>query len=140
MSSETHGQQQAIRSALIDAKLPACAIQHINAHGTGTVVNDKVETETLQAIFGTQLDKLWVNSTKAAHGHLLGATGAIEAIATALAIKNQTIPPTLNFIEKDLACDLPLVINKAKKTSIEYALSNSFAFGGLNGILALGVY
>jgi nodulation protein E len=134
------GQQLAIHSALNDANLPAHAIEYMNAHGTGTVVNDKVEAETLHSIFGTQLDKLWVNSTKAAHGHLLGATGAIEAVATALAIKHQTIPPTLHFVEKDLACDLPLVINIAKKTSIEYALSNSFAFGGLNGILALGVY
>ena len=134
------GQQQAIRSALNDAKLPISAIQHINAHGTGTSVNDRVETETLHAVFNKKLDKLWVNSTKGAHGHLLGATGAIEIASTTLAIKHQIIPPTLNFLEKDENCDLPLVVDCAKKTVIEYAISNSFAFGGLNGIMVLGAY
>ena len=134
----TLGQQQAIMSALQDASLPTSEIQHINAHGTGTLVNDRVEAETLCVIFKEHIDNIWVNSTKGAHGHLLGATGAIEIASTTLAIKHQLIPPTLHFLEKDNECDLPLVIHRVKKTFIEHALCNSFAFGGLNGILVLG--
>ena len=134
------GQQQAIISALKDAKLPTHAIHYINAHGTGTQINDKIESDTLHAVFNTHIDNVLVNSTKGAHGHLLGATGAIEIVSTALALKNQLIPPTLHFIEKDLDCDLPLVVNKSSNASIEHAICNSFAFGGLNGIVVLGAY
>ena len=120
--------------------MPTHAIHYINAHGTGTQINDKIESDTLHAVFNTHIDNVLVNSTKGAHGHLLGATGAIEIVSTALALKNQLIPPTLHFIEKDLDCDLPLVVNKSSNASIEHAICNSFAFGGLNGIVVLGAY
>lgn len=131
------GQQQAISAALNDAGIEASSIQYINAHGTGTLMNDQVETTTIQTIFPNRNNTLWVSSTKAAHGHLLGATGAAETIATVLAIKHALIPPTIHFEERDPACDLPLVVNEARPCEIEYALCSSFAFGGLNAILVL---
>lgn len=130
------GQQIAINAALNDAKIPAQAIHYINAHGTGTPLNDKIESETIKTVFGTNTNNLAISSTKGAHGHLLGATGAIETIATALALKHQCIPPTLNFIGHDSDCDIP-VFTKTTPSSFQYALNHSFAFGGLNAALVL---
>jgi len=141
MSSDAHhltqpsaaGAVRAMRAALCDALLAPEAIGYVNAHGTGTPANDPTEVEALRAVFGgTPL----VSSTKSMHGHALGAAGAIEAAATLLALKNGLIPPTANFTEPDPACDLDVVANVARKLEIEYALSNSFAFGGLNAVLA----
>lgn len=131
------GQCQAILAALNDAQIKPEEVQYINAHGTGTMINDSTESTTIRTIFPEANKHLWVSSTKAAHGHLLGATGAVEAIATILAIKNKLIPPTLNFLERDSTCDLPLIVDNAHPSEIEYALCSSFAFGGLNAILAL---
>lgn len=134
------GQCQAILSALQDANIPPKAVHYINAHGTGTIINDEVESKTIRTVFPNADEHLLVSSTKSAHGHLLGATGALETVATVLAIKHKIIPPTLNFTEKDPDCDLPLVINQAYQYPIDYALCSSFAFGGLNAVLALRRY
>lgn len=134
------GQSQAITAALNDAQIKAKSVQYINAHGTATMVNDQIETRTIHSNFPEAEKHLKISSTKGAHGHLLGASGAIETIATVLAIKHQTIPPTLNFSETDPNCDLPLVVNQAQHCDIDYALCSTFAFGGLNAILALRGY
>ena len=137
---DSSGQQNAIMAGLNDAKISVNDIHYIHAHGTGTQLNDKVESQTIHAVFGNHTANLLVNSTKAAHGHLLGASGAIETIATILSLNHQIIPPTLNFLEKDSLCDIPLVINQAMRSKINYAICNSFAFGGLNAILVLGKF
>lgn len=134
------GQCQAILNALNDANLVPEAVNYINAHGTGTILNDEVESKTINTIFPKAKNHLLVSSTKSSHGHLLGATGAIETIATVLSLKHKTIPPTINFIEKANDCDLPLVTNHAYQHEIDYALCSSFAFGGLNAVLALRHY
>lgn len=130
------GQQRAIQAALHDAKTPFTNIQYVNAHGTGTLLNDKTEAESIKAVFCDHTERLAISSTKGAHGHLLGAAGAIETIATTLAIKHQKIPPTLNFLGSDTDCDIP-IYTKTTPFEIECALTNSFAFGGLNASLIL---
>jgi nodulation protein E len=129
------GPAKAMKWALADAGLPLEAIGYINAHGTGTILNDSTETAAIRAAFGAHADKLLVSSTKSMHGHTLGAAGAIEGAATVLALAHQTVPPTANFTEPDPACNLDVVPNQSRSASIEYALSNSFAFGGLNAVL-----
>lgn len=131
------GQCQAIHAALHHANLPPDAIRYYNAHGTGTALNDSIESTTINKMFPQAKQHLLVSSTKAAHGHLLGATGAIETIATVLALKHQIIPPTLNYSVSDPACDLPLVVNHSQSCDIDYAMNASFAFGGLNAALVL---
>jgi nodulation protein E len=144
MSSDAHhltqplaeGATRAMRAALADANIAADAIGYINAHGTGTLANDPTETEAIRAVFGAHTSKLMVSSTKSMHGHALGAAGAIEAAATLLALSCSVIPPTANFLAPDPACDLDVVPNVARAVEVEWALSNSFAFGGLNAVLA----
>ncbi|HXE11915.1 MAG TPA: beta-ketoacyl-[acyl-carrier-protein] synthase family protein [Bryobacteraceae bacterium] len=130
------GPAKAMRWALADAGLSPDSVEYINAHGTGTVVNDATESAAIRELFGNRADRLLVSSTKSMHGHTLGAAGAVEAIATILALRNGKIPPTANFTESDPACNLDVVPNTARKAYAEYALSNSFAFGGLNAVLA----
>ena len=108
----------------------------MNAHGTGTPANDSTETRALRQVFGPDADNLPVSSTKSMHGHALGAAGALEAAVTVLALRGNFIPPTANFLERDPACDLDVVPNIARAAQIEAALSNSFAFGALNAVLA----
>jgi len=129
------GAAMAIQEALRDAGLHPGQVGYINAHGTGTVVNDPMETRAIRSVFGADADRLAVSSTKSMHGHALGAAGAIEAVATVLALKHGLLPPTANFTEPDLECDLDVVPNQARRADVEYALSNSFAFGGLNAVL-----
>jgi nodulation protein E len=129
------GPAKAMRWALADAVLSPDSIEYINAHGTGTAVNDATESAAIRELFGNHADRLLVSSTKSMHGHTLGAAGAVEAIATILALRNGKIPPTANFTEIDPACNLDVVPNTARKADAEYALSNSFAFGGLNAVL-----
>jgi nodulation protein E len=144
MSADAHhltnplaeGAARAMNDALDDAKLPREQITYVNAHGTGTVANDSTETRALRQVFGSHADRLAVSSTKSMHGHALGAAGALEAAATVLSIRGNFIPPTANFVERDPACDLDVVPNEARVAQIEAALSNSFAFGGLNAVLA----
>jgi nodulation protein E len=129
------GPTKAMGWALEDAGLRPEAIQYINAHGTGTVANDATESAAIRKVFGTHADRLLVSSTKSMHGHTLGAAGAIEAIAALLALQRQKVPPTANFTEPDPACDLDVVPNTARPAAIDYAMSNSFAFGGLNAVI-----
>ena len=144
MSSDAHhltqplaeGAARAMRAALVDANVKPEAIGYINAHGTGTLANDPTETEAIRAVFGDHTSKLMVSSTKSMHGHALGAAGALEAAATLLALSHNLIPPTANFLGPDPACDLDVVPNVARAAEFEWALSNSFAFGGLNAVLA----
>lgn len=126
----------AMKAALEDAGLKPEAVGYINAHGTGTQANDPTETAAIRAVFGAHADRLAVSSTKSMHGHTLGAAGAIEAAATSLALRHDLLPPTANFLEPDPECDLDVVPNQARRAQVEYALSNSFAFGGLNAVLA----
>ncbi len=145
MSADAHhitqptlgGPTLAMRAALEDAGLAAEQIGYINAHGTGTPGNDPTETRAIREVFGAHANKLAVSSTKSMHGHALGAAGAIEAVATLLALHEGILPPTANFTEADPECDLDYVPNVARPANIEAALSNSFAFGGLNAVIAL---
>jgi nodulation protein E len=131
------GAARAMRAVLRDAKLAPEQIGYINAHGTGTAANDIAETAAIRAVFGAHADKLPVSSTKSMHGHALGAAAAIECIAAVLALRDGVLPPTANFNERDPQCDLDVIPNQARKAQVEYAISNSFAFGGLNAVLAL---
>ncbi len=144
MSSDAHhltqpaveGPVRAIQRALRDAGLAPEQVGYINAHGTGTPGNDAVETRVIREVFGAHADRLAVSSTKSMHGHALGAAGALEAVATLLALREGLLPPTANFTEADPECDLDYLPNHPRQLQIEFALSNSFAFGGLNAVLA----
>jgi nodulation protein E len=143
MSADAHhitqpsvdGPVRAMRMALRDAGLSPDAITYINAHGTGTDANDATETSAIRQTFGAHADRLVVSSTKSMHGHTLGAAGAIEAAATALAVHGGFIPPTVNYRVPDPRCDLDVAPNQSRQAPINYAMSNSFAFGGLNAVL-----
>lgn len=130
------GAVSALRGALRDAGMTPADVQYINAHGTGTPQNDPTETAAIREVFGPLADSLAVSSTKSMHGHLLGAGAAIEAVATILALTEQKAPATMNYNEPDPKCDLDYVPNAARAMTIDNALSNSFAFGGLNTVLA----
>jgi nodulation protein E len=132
------GAARAISAALADAKVNPDEMDYVNAHGTATALNDKGETIALRKAFGDSADQLAVSSTKAVLGHSLGAAGALEFAATALALRHQIIPPTANFQEPDPDCDLDYVPNTARNAPLEVAMSSSFAFGGLNAVLVLG--
>ena len=131
------GAARAMRAALKDAALAPEQIGYINAHGTATPANDPTETRAIRAVFGAYADKLAVSSTKSMHGHALGAAAALECLAAALALRDGVLPPTANYNEPDPACDLDVIPNQARAAQVEYAISNSFAFGGLNAVLAL---
>lgn len=130
------GAAQAMRAALADAGLEPGQVGYINAHGTGTPANDATETAAIRRVFGAHADKLAVSSTKSMHGHTLGSAGALEAVATILSLERSILPPTANYNENDPACDLDVIPNQARRAQVECALSNSFAFGGLNAVLA----
>jgi nodulation protein E len=131
------GAARAMRAALRDAGLAPEQIGYVNAHGTATPANDVTETAALRSVFGAHANRLPVSSTKSMHGHALGAAAALECLATALALRDGVLPPTANFTEPDPECDLDVIPNHARPAQVEYALSNSFAFGGLNAVLAL---
>jgi nodulation protein E len=131
------GISRAITGALENAALPVEAVDYINAHGTGTVANDLAETEALHKVFGKHAGSLAVSSTKSMHGHALGAASALEMVATAMTVANNRIPPTANFTGPGEGCDLDYVPNNARELQVDVALSNAFAFGGLNAVIAL---
>jgi nodulation protein E len=131
-----HGPARAMRGALREAGLAPQDIGYINAHGTGTPGNDPVESSAIREVFGAHADKIGVSSTKSMHGHALGAAGALEAIATILALYHGILPPTANFNERDPECDLDYIPNQPRALRVEAAVSNSFAFGGLNAVVA----
>ena len=126
------GPTAAMKNALKKAGLSIQDIQYINAHGTGTSQNDPTETAAIKTVFGDQARKIAISSTKSMHAHTLGAASALEAVASIMALQEQTAPPTINYLEADPLCDLDYVPNQARPMKINYALSNSFAFGGLN--------
>jgi nodulation protein E len=134
------GAARAMRGALRDAGLAAEQVGYINAHGTATLANDPTETAAIRAVFGAHADRLAVSSTKSMHGHALGAAGALEGVATVLALRNGVLPPTANYREADPECNLDVIPNQSRKADVEVALSNSFAFGGLNAVLAFRKY
>jgi len=136
LPSET-GAAKALAAALADARLAADDVDYINAHGTGTPANDPTESKAIRRVFGARADQLAVSSTKSMHGHALGAAGAIELIAAIGALREGVVPPTANFIDPDPDCDLDYVPNTARQMPVRAALSNSFAFGGLNAVVAL---
>jgi nodulation protein E len=131
------GAARAMRAALRDGALAPEQIGYINAHGTGTLANDISESAAIRAVFGSRVKDLPVSSTKSMHGHALGAAAALECLATIVALRDGILPPTANFNQPDPECDLDVIPNHARAAQVEYALSNSFAFGGLNAVLAL---
>jgi len=134
-SLDGEGAKLTMERAIEDAGIDLSEIDYINAHGTSTPYNDKVETLAVKKVFGDYAYKIGINSTKSMTGHLLGAAGGLEASFTALCLKNQVMAPTINYETPDPECDLDYVPNKARPSEIRYALSNSFGFGGTNGTL-----
>ena len=124
-----------MRLALTDARMSPSDVQYINAHGTSTPHNDMNETHAIKEVFGSHAYRLAVSSTKSMIGHLLGAAGAVEAVATVLALEHGLMPPTINYRSPDPDCDLDYVPNEARKRDVGAALSNSFGFGGVNASL-----
>jgi beta-ketoacyl-acyl-carrier-protein synthase II len=129
------GPARAIRMALNEARLNPEDVDYINAHGTGTRLNDPTETQVIKRVFGEHARRLAISSTKSMHGHAMGATGAIELAATVMAIDRGVIPPTANYTQPDPECDLDYVPNQAREMVLRAAVSNAFAFGGLNAVL-----
>jgi nodulation protein E len=131
------GAARAIAGALADAGIDREAVGYINAHGTGTAANDKTECAAVADVFGPHADRLMISSTKSMHGHLIGGTGAVELLACIMALRDGVIAPTIGYEEPDPECALDVVPNQARDARVEVALSNAFAFGGLNAVLAL---
>ncbi|QQS43225.1 MAG: beta-ketoacyl-[acyl-carrier-protein] synthase family protein [Acidobacteriota bacterium] len=129
------GPVRAIRNALNDAGTDPSAVGYVNAHGTATAANDAMESKAIREVFGDHADNVAVSSTKSMHGHTLGAAGAIEAVATVLAIHRGLLPPSANFNEPDPECNVDVIANEAREKKVDAAVSNSFAFGGLNAVL-----
>ena len=131
------GARRAILAALKDAKMNPEEIGYINAHGTGTVANDKTEASAIKEVFKDHTKKLMVSSTKSMHGHLIGGTGAVELIACIAALKDGMIAPTVGYEKADPNCDLDIIPNHARDKKVSAVMSNAFAFGGLNAVIAL---
>ena len=132
-----NGAARAIRGALKDARIDPEEVGYINAHGTGTAANDKTESAAVADVFGAHADRLMMSSTKSMHGHLIGGTGAVELLACIMALRDGVIAPTIGYSEPDPECALDVVPNVAREAKVGVALSNAFAFGGLNAVLAL---
>jgi nodulation protein E len=131
------GAERAIEGALADAGMNAAEVGYINAHGTGTAANDKTECAAVSHSFGPHADRLMISSTKSMHGHLIGGTGAVELLACIMALRDGIIAPTIGYEEPDPECALDVVPNVAREAKVTAVLSNAFAFGGLNAVLAL---
>ncbi|HEU0105624.1 MAG TPA: beta-ketoacyl-ACP synthase II [Vicinamibacteria bacterium] len=129
------GAYRVMRKAIKDARIEPSAIGYVNVHGTSTPPGDRVEVLAIKRVFGDHARKLPISSTKSMTGHLLGAAGGLEAGITALALRDQVLPPTINYETPDPECDLDIVPNEARRVKLDYALSNSFGFGGTNGAL-----
>ncbi len=138
--STGEGAARAMQRALDKAGLKPTDIDYINAHGTSTQLNDKMETRAIKTVFGEHASRIPVSSTKSMLGHMIGGAGAIEAVICALAIKNDIVPPTINLNNPDPDCDLDYVPHKARRVPVTTALSNSFGFGGHNSVLIIGKY
>ncbi len=131
------GAARAMVGALQDAQIAPGEVGYINAHGTGTAANDKTECAAVSDVFGAHADSLMISSTKSMHGHLIGATGAVELLACIMALKDGVIAPTIGYAEPDPECALDVVPNEAREADVSVALTNAFAFGGMNAVLAL---
>ncbi|TNE64637.1 MAG: beta-ACP synthase, partial [Rhodobacteraceae bacterium] len=127
----------AISGAIQDARINASDIGYINAHGTGTAANDKTECAAVADALGAHADNIMISSTKSMHGHLIGGTGAVELLACIMALRDGIIAPTINYEEPDPECALDVVPNEARDAKVDVVISNAFAFGGLNAVLAL---
>jgi nodulation protein E len=138
VNPDIEGPKEAMRMALDDAQLSPSDIQYLNAHGTATTINDANETRAIKAVFGNAAKNLAISSTKSMHGHPLGAGGGIEAVACITAMNENWVPPTIGLDEPDPECDLDYIPNVGRKQDVTYAMSNSFAFGGLNAVLVFG--
>jgi 3-oxoacyl-[acyl-carrier-protein] synthase II len=134
------GAYRVMKKAIKDARIEPSAIGYVNVHGTSTPPGDKVEVLAIKRVFGDHARKLPISSTKSMTGHLLGAAGGLEAGITALALRDQVLPPTINYETPDPECDLDIVPNEARRVRLDYALSNSFGFGGTNGALVFKRY
>jgi 3-oxoacyl-[acyl-carrier-protein] synthase II len=137
---QASGAVRSMQAALKDSGLSICDIDYINAHGTATPVNDIMETKAIKEVFGKRAYSIPVSSTKSMHAHTLGAAGALEAIVSLLALKNGFIPPTINYSQPDLQCDLDYVTGGSREAKLRTVLSNSFAFGGNNTTVIFGKY
>ena len=137
LNPDEGGMVRALEGALRDGKLSATDIQYVNAHGTGTTANDETETKAIKRTFGPHAKNLAISSNKSMLGHALGAAGGLELVATLMAAREGIVPPTINYLGPDPACDLDYVPNQARPLRIDAAVSNSFAFGGLNAVLAV---
>ncbi len=131
------GAQRAIAGALADAGLNPEDVGYINAHGTGTAANDRTECAAIAHVFGDHAGRLMLSSTKSMHGHLIGGTGAVELLACLMALRDGVIAPTIGHVRADPDCPLDVVPNTAREARIDAVLSNAFAFGGLNAVIAL---
>ncbi len=138
VNPDIEGPREAMRLALQDAKLPPMKIDYLNAHGTATMINDKNETNAIKDLFGKHAYNLAISSTKSMHGHPLGAGGGIEAAACIKAMQEGWVPPTIGLDDPDPDCDLDYIPNVGRNMKVNYAMSNSFAFGGLNAVLVFG--
>ena len=136
VASDVTGSARAISQALADARMDPSEVDYINAHGTATTMNDKTEAAAIHRVLGERANKVMVSSTKSMHGHCIGAAGALEAAATLMALSEGVVPPTINHDEPDPEIALDVVPNTAREARVNAALSNSFAFGGLNAVLA----
>jgi 3-oxoacyl-[acyl-carrier-protein] synthase II len=139
-SEDGDGAYRAMQNTMLDAGIRSDQVGYINAHGTSTPFNDRIETKAIKRIFGEHAQKIMVSSTKSMTGHLLGAAGGLEGGISALAVYHQQIPPTINYESPDPECDLDYTPNTARQASFEYALSNSFGFGGTNAALLFKRY
>jgi 3-oxoacyl-[acyl-carrier-protein] synthase II len=139
-AGDGEGAKAVMRRALADARIDPTEVGYINAHGTSTPYNDKIETLAIKQVFGEHASRIGVSSTKSMTGHLLGAAGALEAGISALCLANKIMTPTINYEHPDPECDLDYVPNAARPAEIRYAMSNSFGFGGTNGCLILKQY
>ncbi|WP_299030532.1 beta-ketoacyl synthase [uncultured Sulfitobacter sp.] len=132
-----NGAARAMAGALADGRIDASEVGYINAHGTGTAANDKTECAAVADVFGQHADRLMISSTKSMHGHLIGGTGAVELLACIMALRDGVIAPTIGYEEPDPECALDVVPNTAREAQVDVALSNAFAFGGMNAVVAL---
>lgn len=134
------GAERAITGAMEDARIDPSAVGYVNAHGTGTTANDKTECAAVADALGAQADRIMMSSTKSMHGHLIGGTGAVELLACIMAVRDGIIAPTIGFEEEDPECALDVVPNTAREAKVDVAISNAFAFGGFNAVLAIRAY
>ncbi|HRC62385.1 MAG TPA: beta-ketoacyl-[acyl-carrier-protein] synthase II, partial [Dehalococcoidia bacterium] len=137
-AEDGRGIVRAMQRALKRGEVPLDAVDYINAHGTGTPLNDRVETRAIRAVFGPQADRLMVSSTKSMIGHLMGAAGAVEAAVAVLTCARGVVPPTINYTTPDPDCDLDYVPNEARTATVRYAMSTSVGLGGHNSAVVFG--